>query len=171
MYPLLFADRARKVMQLASREAFRLNHEYIGTEHILLGLIKEGSGVTPSMLSKVDRDLRKVRLEVEKFVQTGSSMITLGKLPYTLDAKKVMEYADEEARNSRHPCVEAEHILLGLLREPEGIAGQVLMSFGLNAEELRAEIEAILRQPYRIAEATPLMQGSNRAKTRDTSDQ
>ncbi len=140
MYPLLFADHARKVMQLANQEAHRLNHQYIGTEHILLGLVKEGSGVTASMLKKVNRDLRRVRMEVEKFVQSGPSMTTLCRLSYTPGAKNVMEYAVEEARNSGHNYVEAEHILLALLREQEGIAAEVLMSFGLRAEDLRVEI-------------------------------
>lgn len=76
MYPLLLADRARKVMQLANQEAHRLSHEYIGTEHILLGLVKEGSGVTPIMLKKLDHDLRKVRTEVDNFVKSGPSMPT-----------------------------------------------------------------------------------------------
>ena len=147
MYPLLFADRARKVTQLALQEALRLNHEYVGTEHILLGLIKEGSGVTPSMFNAVHHDLSKVRTEVGNFVKSGPSMTTLGKLSYTPGAKKVMEYADEEARNSGHRYVEPAHLLLGLLREREGIAAQVLMSFGLKAEELRAEVEDFLGQP------------------------
>jgi ATP-dependent Clp protease ATP-binding subunit ClpC len=143
-------------MQLASQEAFRLNHEYIGTEHILLGLLndKEWSGVTPGMKSKVAHDFFKVRTELYKYVKSGSSIVMVGKLPYTPEAKNVMRYADEEARNSGHPCVEAEHILLGLLREPEGIAGRVLTGFGLDVEELRTEIQLILRQPDRIAEGT-----------------
>ena len=140
MYPHLFADRARRVMQLANQEAHRLDHEYIGTEHILLGLVKEGSGVTVGMLEKVDRDLRKVRAEVEKLVPAGPRMTTLGRLSYTPGAKNAIEYAVEEARNSGHDYVEAENILLGLLREQEGIAAKALMSFGFNIEELRAEI-------------------------------
>ncbi len=158
MYPLQFANRARKIMQLARQEAHQHNHEYIGTEHILLGLIGEGSGVTPSMLNKLDHDFRKVRYELSKHVKSGPTLVAAGLLPKTSEAEKVLEYADEEARNSGHPCVEAEHILVGLLRQAEGIAGQALIRIGLNVEELRAEIEGILRQPYRIAEATSLMQ-------------
>src|SRR5688572_32354676 len=94
-----FTDRARKVMQLANQEAQRFNHEYIGTEHVLLGLIKEGSGVAANVLKNLDVDLRKIRLEVEKLVQSGPDMVTMGKLPQTPRAKKVIEYAIEEARN------------------------------------------------------------------------
>ena len=94
-----FTDRARKVMELANQEAQRFNHEYVGTEHILLGLVKEGSGVAANVLKNLDVDLRKIRVEVEKLVQTGPDMVTMGKLPQTPRAKKVIEYAIEEARN------------------------------------------------------------------------
>ena len=108
-----FTDRARKVMQLANQEAQRFNHEYIGTEHILLGLVKEGSGVAANVLKNLDVDLRKIRLEVEKLVQSGPEMVTMGKLPQTPRAKKVIEYSMEEARNLNHNYVGTEHILLG----------------------------------------------------------
>ena len=97
-----FTDRARKVMQLANQEAQRFNHEYIGTEHVLLGLIKEGSGVAANVLKNLDIDLRKIRMEVEKLVQSGPDMVTMGKLPQTPRAKKVIEYSMEEARNLNH---------------------------------------------------------------------
>ncbi len=100
-----FTDRARKVMQLANQEAQRFNHEYIGTEHILLGLVKEGSGVAANVLKNLDVDLRKIRLEVEKLVQSGPEMVTIGKLPQTPRAKKVIEYSMEEARNLNHNYV------------------------------------------------------------------
>ena len=116
-------DRARKVMALANQEAQRFNHEYIGTEHILLGLVKEGSGVAANVLKNLDVDLRKIRLEVEKLVQSGPEMVTMGKLPQTPRAKKVLEYAIEEARNLNHNYVGTEHLLLGLLREQDGVAG------------------------------------------------
>src|SRR6266852_2364180 len=112
-----FTDRARKVMALANQEAQRFNHEYIGTEHILLGLVKEGSGVGANVLKNLDVDLRKVRLEVEKLVKSGPEMMQMGKLPQTPRAKKVIEYAIEEARNLQHNYVGTEHLLLGLLRE------------------------------------------------------
>ncbi len=139
-----FTDRARKVMQLANQEAQRFNHEYIGTEHVLLGLIKEGSGVAANVLKNLDIDLRKIRLEVEKLVQSGPDMVTMGKLPQTPRAKKVIEYAMEEARNLNHNYVGTEHILLGLLREQEGVAAQVLMNLGLKLEDVREEVLSLL---------------------------
>src|SRR6266436_995571 len=141
-----FTDRARKVMQLANQEAQRFNHEYIGTEHILLGLVKEGSGVAANVLKNLDIDLRKIRLEVEKIVQTGSGneMVTMGKLPHTPRAKKVIEYSIEEARNLNHNYVGTEHLLLGLLREQEGVAAQVLMNLGLKLEDVREEVLNLL---------------------------
>ncbi|MCA9113071.1 MAG: NDP-hexose 4-ketoreductase, partial [Planctomycetaceae bacterium] len=139
-----FTDRARKVMQLANQEAQRFNHEYIGTEHILLGLVKEGSGVAANVLKNLDVDLRKIRLEVEKIVQSGPDMVTMGKLPQTPRAKKVIEYAMEEARNLNHNYVGTEHLLLGLLREQEGVAAQVLMNLGLKLEDVRDEVLNLL---------------------------
>src|SRR6202453_2780453 len=139
-----FTDRARKVMQLANQEAQRFNHEYIGTEHILLGLVKEGTGVAANVLKNLDIDLRKIRLEVEKIVQAGPDMVTMGKLPQTPRAKKVIEYSVEEARNLNHNYVGTEHLLLGLLREQEGVAAQVLMNLGLKLEDVREEVLNLL---------------------------
>ncbi|MCC6240170.1 MAG: ATP-dependent Clp protease ATP-binding subunit [Phycisphaerales bacterium] len=139
-----FTDRARKVMALANQEAQRFNHEYIGTEHILLGLVKEGSGVGANVLKNLDVDLRKVRLEVEKLVKSGPDMVTMGKLPQTPRAKKVIEYAIEEARNLNHNYVGTEHLLLGLLREHDGVAAQVLMNLGLKLEDVREEVLSLL---------------------------
>src|SRR6266545_1245838 len=139
-----FTDRARKVMQLANQEAQRFNHEYIGTEHILLGLVKEGSGVAANVLKNLDIDLRKIRLEIEKIVQSGPDMVTMGKLPQTPRAKKVIEYSIEEARNLNHNYVGTEHLLLGLLREQEGVAAQVLMNLGLKLEDVREEVLNLL---------------------------
>src|SRR5215813_6689657 len=141
-----FTDRARKVMQLANQEAQRFNHEYIGTEHILLGLVKEGSGVAANVLKNLDIDLRKIRLEVEKIVQTGpgGGQVVQGKLPHTPRAKKVIEYAIDEARNLNHNYVGTEHLLLGLLREQEGVAAQVLMNLGLRLEDVREEVLNLL---------------------------
>src|SRR5262245_48097895 len=141
-----FTDRARKVMQLANQEAQRFNHEYIGTEHILLGLVKEGSGVAANVLKNLDIDLRKIRLEVEKIVQTGpgGEQVVMGKLPHTPRAKKVIEYSVEEARNLNHNYVGTEHLLLGLLREQEGVAAQVLMNLGLKLEDVREEVLNLL---------------------------
>ncbi|MEY2795419.1 MAG: ATP-dependent Clp protease ATP-binding subunit ClpC, partial [Planctomycetota bacterium] len=148
-------DRARKVMALANQEAQRLNHEYIGTEHILLGLVKEGSGVGANVLKNLDIDLRKVRIEVEKLVKTGPEMVTMGKLPQTPRAKKVIEYAIEEARNLNHNYVGTEHLLLGLLREHDGVAAQVLMNLGLKLEEVREEVLNLLGAGAESEEAPP----------------
>ena len=138
-----FTDRARKVMQLANQEAQRFNHEYVGTEHVLLGLIKEGSGVAATVLRNMDVDLRKIRNEIEKIVQAGPEMVTMGKLPQTPRAKKVIEYAIEEARNLNHNYVGTEHLLLGLLREQEGVAAQVLMNLNFKLEEVREEAPSL----------------------------
>src|SRR5215472_2710017 len=139
-----FTDRARKVMQLANQEAQRFNHEYVGTEHVLLGLIKEGSGVAATVLRNMDVDLRKIRNEIETIVQAGPEMVTMGKLPQTPRAKKVIEYAIEEARNLNHNYVGTEHLLLGLLREHDGVAAQVLMNLSLKLEEVREEVLNLL---------------------------
>ncbi len=141
-----FTDRARKVMQLANQEAQRFNHEYIGTEHILLGLVKEGSGVAANVLKNLDVDLRKIRLEVERIVQhgQGGDQVVMGRLPHTPRAKKVIEYSIEEARNLNHSYVGTEHLLLGLLREQEGVAAQVLMNLGLKLEDVREEVLNLL---------------------------
>ena len=139
-----FTDRARKVMALANQEAQRFNHEYIGTEHILLGLVKEGSGVGANVLKNLEVDLRKVRLEVERLVRAGPEMVTMGRLPQTPRAKKVIEYAIEEARSLNHNYVGTEHLLLGLLREHDGVAAQVLMNLNLKLEEVRDEVLNLL---------------------------
>lgn len=152
--PERFDDRARKVMQLANQEAQRLNHEFIGTEHILLGLIKEGSGVAAAVLEILDVDLRKIRLEVEKLLQSGPEMITKGNFPSTPRTKKVIEYSLEESRNLEHSLVGTEHLLLGLLREREGVAGTVLENLGLKLEEVREEV-LNLQLDNRIEEEKP----------------
>jgi ATP-dependent Clp protease ATP-binding subunit ClpC len=135
-----FTDRARKVLALANQEAQLFNHEYIGTEHILLGLVKEGSGVGATVLRNLDVDIKKLRLEVEKLVKSGPDMVRTGKLPQTPRAKNVIEYAIEESRALSHNYVGTEHILLGLLRESDGIAGQVLVNLGLKLEDVRQEV-------------------------------
>ncbi len=139
-----FTDRARKVMALANQEAQRFNHEFIGTEHILLGLVKEGSGVGANVLKNLEVDLHKVRMEVEKLVKSGPDMVTMGKLPQTPRAKKVIEFAIEEARALNHNYVGTEHLLLGLLREQDGVAAQVLMNLGLKLDDVREEVLNLL---------------------------
>ncbi|HET6247381.1 MAG TPA: ATP-dependent Clp protease ATP-binding subunit [Tepidisphaeraceae bacterium] len=160
-----FTDRARKVMALANQEAQRFNHEYIGTEHILLGLVKEGSGVGANVLKNLDVDLRKVRLEVEKLVKSGPDMVTMGKLPQTPRAKKVIEYAIEEARNLNHNYVGTEHLLLGLLREHDGVAAQVLMNLNLKLEEVREEVLNLLGAGVETEEPAQEKQG-NKGKSK-----
>src|SRR5262245_41137613 len=141
-----FRDRARQVMKVATQEATRCNHEYIGTEHVLLGLVKECSGVAANLLKNLDIALRKIRLEVEKIVQhgPGGEQVVMGRLPHTPRAKKVIDYSVEEARNLNHNYVGTEHLLLGLLREQEGVAAQVLMNLGLKLEDVREEVLNLL---------------------------
>jgi ATP-dependent Clp protease ATP-binding subunit ClpA len=165
-----FTDRARKVMKLANEEARRLEHEFIGTEHILLGLVKEGSGVAANALRNLDINLRKVRLEIEKIVQCGPEVVTAKNLPQTPRAKKVIDYALDEARGLNHNYVGTEHLLLGLLREEEGVAAQVLMNLGLKLQEVRHEIVnligpsmALEELPSREELDMPLAQDLNRA--------
>src|SRR5260370_325355 len=161
-----FTDRARKVMQLAGQEAQRLNHEYIGTEHILLGLVKEGSGVAANVLKNLDVDLRKVRLEVEKLAQPGPDMVNLmGKLPQTPRAKKVIEFSIEEARNLSHNYVGTEHLLLGLLREQEGVAAQVFLNLGLRLEDVREEVLNLLGHNEMEPEPGGVKQEKSKSKT------
>ncbi len=162
-----FTDRARKVMQLANQEAQRFNHEYIGTEHILLGLVKEGSGMAANVLKALDCDLDKIRLEVEKLVQSGPDMVTIGKLPQTPRAKKVIEYAMEEARNLNHNYVGTEHLLLGLLREQEGVAAQVLMNLTLDLEDVRL---TIVGTSARNAQDDKNWRGATRIPVRNAQD-
>ncbi len=142
----LFTDRSRKVFALANQEAQRFNHEYIGPEHILLGLVKEGSGVSANVLKNLDVDLRKVRIEVEKLVKSGPDAVTMGKLPQNPQAKKVIEYAIEEARSLSHSYVGTEHLLLGLLREqdPPTVAHQVLANLKVELQVVREEVLNLL---------------------------
>ncbi len=135
-----FTDRARKVMGLARQEAQRFNHEYIGTEHILLGLVKEGSGVAANVLKNMNVDLKKIRLEIEKIVKNGPSTVTMGQLPFTPRAKKVLELSLDEAASLGHNYIGTEHLLLGLIRENDGIAAQVLMNLGIKLEDVREEV-------------------------------
>ena len=139
-----FTDRSRKVMMLANQEAQRLNHPYIGAEHILLGLIKEGSGVAAMTLKNLDIDLGKIRLIIEKLVECGPDMVTMGKLPQTPRAQKVLENAVEESKNLKHNYVGTEHILLGLIREEEGCAADALRACGVKMEDVREEIFNLL---------------------------
>ncbi len=143
-----FTDRARKVMAIANQEVQRFNHEYIGTEHILLGLIKEGSGTGAAVLKNLGVDIEKMLLEMEQLFKLKGrpDKVTMDKQSPTPLAKKVIEYAIEEARSFNHEYIGTEHILLGLLRESEGTAAQVLVNLGLSIERVRMEILKLLNQ-------------------------
>src|SRR5262245_52633388 len=154
-----FTDRAKKVMNLARQEAQRFNHEYLGTEHILLGLVQEGSGVAANVLKNMGIDLTKIRAEVEKIVKTGPSMVTMGQLPFTPRAKKVLELSMEEASNLGHNYIGTEHLLLGLIKENEGIAAQVLMNLGVKLEDVREEVLEFLGADTQEEEEEESQQG------------
>ncbi len=139
-----FTERVRKVLSMARQEAIRLQHDYVGTEHILLGLIREGEGVAAHVLGNLSVDLDRIHERVEESVRKGKATIALGELPYTSPAKKVLEFAMAEARELNHSYVGTEHLLLGLLRESKGIAAQVLNSLGVTIEEARAETLKVL---------------------------
>ena len=139
-----FTERARKVILLAKEEAKRFNHDYIGTEHILLGLIGEGEGVAAAVLASLGLDVEKIRFEVEKLVESGPNTVVSGDIPFTPKAKKVIELAMDEARALNHNYIGTEHLLLGLLREGEGVAAQVLTNLGLDLEKVRFEVMQLL---------------------------
>ncbi len=139
-----FTERARKVIILAKEEAKRFNHDYIGTEHILLGLIKEGESVAAAVLQTLGLSLETIRLEVEKLVQFGPSTIVSGDIPFTPKAKKVIELAMDEARRLGHNYIGTEHLLLGLIKEGEGVASHVLMNVGLDLNKVRTEVIKLL---------------------------
>ena len=139
-----FTERARKVIILAKEEARRFNHDYIGTEHILLGLIREGEGVAAAVLEKLGISLENIRLEIEKLVQPGPTTQIIGDIPFTPRAKKALELAAEEARSLGHNYIGTEHILLGLIREGEGMASQVLLNLGLDLNRVRNEVLELL---------------------------
>jgi len=139
-----FTERARKVVILAKEEARRFNHDYIGTEHILLGLIREGEGVAATVLQKMGVSLENIRLEIEKLVQPGPTTQIIGDIPFTPRAKKALELSAEEARSLGHNYIGTEHLLLGLIREGEGIASQVLLNLGMDLTTVRNEVMGLL---------------------------
>jgi hypothetical protein len=140
-------DRVRRIYVLASQEARRFNHEYIGPEHILLGLLREGTGIAATVLRNLNLDLSEVRQEVESLLQSGPTITSAGKLPETRTAREVVEYSVEEARNLSHGFIGSEHILLGLIRARDGLAAQLLTNFGLTLERVRSEIARLLQPP------------------------
>ncbi|MBF0504069.1 MAG: ATP-dependent Clp protease ATP-binding subunit [Candidatus Omnitrophica bacterium] len=139
-----FTERARKVIVYAKEEARRFNHDYIGTEHLLLGLIREGEGVAAAVLQKLGLDLETIRLEVEKLVQAGPATQVVGDIPFTPRSKKALELSAEEARALGHNYIGTEHLLLGLVKEGEGMAYRVLLNLGLDLGKLRNEVMELL---------------------------
>src|SRR5216110_1789092 len=168
-----FTDRVRKVLQMAREEAARLHHEYVGTEHILLGLIREGEGVAAAVLTNLNVDLEEIQQKIEETVKKGKAAAAAGPdLPYTSRAKKVLELAMSEARELNHSYVGTEHLLLGLLREEKGIAAQVLNSLGVSLEEARAETLKLLGSDVNPSQpsgtgggAAPAPKGEKKSKT------
>src|SRR6188508_1657739 len=149
-----FTPRAQQVLALARKEADRFNHNYVGTEHLLLGLIKLGQGVAVNVLQKMGLDLETVRMEVEKQVGSGPETKMVGNIPYTPRVKKVLALAGKEARALNHSYVGTEHILLGLLREGEGVAARVLKSLDVDIERTRQEILKELDPNFTPAEGS-----------------
>ncbi len=139
-----FTERARKVIILAKEEAKRFNHDYIGTEHLLLGLVREGEGVAAAVLQKLGLDLESIRIEVEKLVKAGPQTQVMGDIPFTPRSKKVLELSAEEARALGHNYIGTEHLLLGLIREGEGVAFRVFLNLGVDIDKVRNEIMELL---------------------------
>src|SRR5438067_548578 len=139
-----FTERARKTLQLAQEEAQRFNHNYIGTEHILLGLVREGDGVAARVLNNLGIELHKVRSAVEFIIGRGDRMV-MGEIGLTPRAKRVIELAVDEARRLNHHYIGTEHLLLGLVREGEGIAAGVLESLGVSLNKVRNQVIEVLK--------------------------
>jgi len=159
-----FTDRARNVMAIANAEAQRLNHKGIDSHHILLGLVKEGSGVGATVLKFLDVDTNKLCMEVEKLVKRGPDMVTLEKLPHTPRAKKVIEFAIEEAKSLNHKYLGTEHLLLGLLRDTDSVAVKALMNLGVKFEQARNEILNLLKESGTFGDRATILGFSDRAR-------
>src|SRR6184192_3266360 len=139
-----FTERARRVLSLAQEEAQRFQHNYIGTEHLLLGLVREGEGVAAKVLLQLGVELNKIRGTAEFIIGRGDRIV-LGQIGLTPRAKKVIELAVDEARRLNHHYIGTEHLLLGLVREGEGIAAGVLESLGVSLERVRAQVIKVLK--------------------------
>lgn len=139
-----FTDRARNVMGHARQAAQRFNHDYIGTEHILIGLINEGSGIGASVLQNLKVNSKAVLASIGELTSHGNSMVTLGKLPFTPRAKRILELSLEEAQSLGHSYIGTEHLLLAVIRENEGIAAQVLRSLNVDIVQARKEVIELL---------------------------
>jgi ATP-dependent Clp protease ATP-binding subunit ClpC len=155
-----FTVRARQVMELSRLEAVRCRHSYIGTEHLLLGLVREGTGVATHVLQSHAVNFEVVRAEIESIVQPGTERVSLRHLQQTPRAKKAIEFSIEEAHDLHHGCVGTEHLLLGLLREPEGLAAQVLTRLGLTADGVRKQIVELHERGDVVPEAALRMHSS-----------
>src|SRR5512141_1192570 len=160
-----FTERARKVLQLAQEEAQRFNHNYIGTEHLLLGLVREGEGVAAKVLANLGVELNKVRTAVEFIIGRGDRTVT-GDIGLTPRAKKVIELAVDEARRLNHHYIGTEHLLLGLVREGEGIAAGVLESLGVSLDKVRHEVIRVLSQSSTVG-PTPETKRASKTPTVD----
>src|SRR5512140_1523973 len=172
-----FTERVRKVLAMAREEAARLHHEYVGTEHILLGLIREGEGVAAAVLQHLNVDLEEIQQKIEETVKKGKAAQATGPdLPYTSRAKKVLELGMGEARELGHSYVGTEHLLLGLLREEKGIAAQVLADANVTLEAARAETLRLLgtempqgqapaAETSTPAQGVPTAKGEKKSKT------
>lgn len=142
-----FTERARRVIILAREEAERYHHEYLGTEHILLGILKDGGGIAITVLQKLGLDINQIKQEVEQNLPRSLNTLIVGEIPFTPKAKKVLEYAVEEARLMGHNYIGTEHLLLGLLKEKDGVAFKVLNSLGVRLVETRDKILSLLQEP------------------------
>src|SRR5436309_401047 len=159
-----FTPRAQQVLALARKEAERFNHNFVGTEHLLLGLIRLGQGVAVNVLQKLGLDLETVRMEVEKQVGIGPDQKMIGSIPYTPRVKKVLALAVKEAKALNHTYVGTEHILLGLLREGDGVAARVLKNLDVDIEQTRQEILKELDPNFSASEDAPASEGGSSEK-------
>jgi ATP-dependent Clp protease ATP-binding subunit ClpC len=142
-----FTERAKQVVVLAQDEARALKHNYIGTEHILLGLLREEEGLAARVLESLDITVEEVRAQVARIIGPGDEPIVSGQIPFTPRAKKVLELSLREALSLKHNYIGTEHILLGLVRENEGVAARILLDFDADAEKIRNEIMRVLSGP------------------------
>jgi ATP-dependent Clp protease ATP-binding subunit ClpC len=142
-----FTERAKQVVVLAQDEARALKHNYIGTEHILLGLLREEEGLAARVLESLDVTVEEVRAQVARIIGPGDEPIVSGQIPFTPRAKKVLELSLREALSLKHNYIGTEHILLGLVRENEGVAARILLDFDADAEKIRNEIMRVLSGP------------------------
>jgi len=150
-----FTEHARHVMELAGREAQRFGNDYVGTEHLLWGLAKENHGIAAAVLEHFGVDLQPLRREVDALLKTRPRVESVEKLPQSAHAKEAIQYAVEEARAMHHNYVGTEHILLGLLRNSETVAAQVLANLGLQLDAVREEVRKVVGSAADAAESRP----------------